>query len=178
MSRIVLEQDPVLVGFIANTHGTVAPSVVKALGGCDLIVHAGDIGSEAALDALRGAAVVAAIRGNSDRLPPLCDLPEALEIVTHDVVIVVVHNHALMEWPPAPRVRAVVSGLWHQPSVVERDGVLLVSPGCGAACAWAPASIAKLAVRGACVEPSILRLKPPSNDDGAYAGSSTPQGVS
>jgi len=64
------------IGVISDTHGLVRPEAAAALQGVDLIVHAGDIGKPAVLDALRDIAPVRAIRGNNDTAPWAMSLPE------------------------------------------------------------------------------------------------------
>src|SRR5439155_24957963 len=69
-----------VVGVISDTHGLVRPDAIEKLCGCDLIVHFGDIGALAVLDALRAVAPVRAVRGNNDKVPWASELP------TDDVV--------------------------------------------------------------------------------------------
>ncbi|MBR2789359.1 MAG: YfcE family phosphodiesterase [Eggerthellaceae bacterium] len=57
------------IGIISDTHGTLDPRALDALAGCDVIIHAGDIGSPAILDELGLVAPVIAVLGN-------CDYPE------------------------------------------------------------------------------------------------------
>ena len=54
---------PMLIGLIADTHGLMRPEAVKALNGVDVILHAGDVGGSAVLDALWAVAPVHAVRG-------------------------------------------------------------------------------------------------------------------
>ena len=56
-----------LVGLISDTHGLIRPEALDALRDSDLIVHCGDIGDPAVLEALRTIAPVHAIRGNNDK---------------------------------------------------------------------------------------------------------------
>ena len=42
-----------LIGVISDTHGLVRPQAIEAMAGADLILHAGDIGNQEVLDALR-----------------------------------------------------------------------------------------------------------------------------
>jgi uncharacterized protein len=52
---------------LADTHGHIDARIAALARGCDLVVHAGDVGNAAVLDALRrGGARVAAVRGNND----------------------------------------------------------------------------------------------------------------
>ncbi|MBN2056334.1 metallophosphoesterase family protein, partial [bacterium] len=57
---------PLLIGAISDTHGVVRPQVYGALEGVDLILHAGDVGSEDVLIELATIAPVHAVRGNMD----------------------------------------------------------------------------------------------------------------
>ena len=54
------------IGVVADTHGSLEPDVLDAIGGVDLILHAGDVGRQSVLDALSAIAPVAAVRGNID----------------------------------------------------------------------------------------------------------------
>lgn len=56
------------IGLISDTHGLLREEAVQALGGVDLIIHAGDIGSEEVIRELRKIAPVIAVRGNCDRV--------------------------------------------------------------------------------------------------------------
>jgi len=68
------------VGVISDTHGLLRPQALEALGG-DRIVHAGDLGDPAVLDALASMAPVTAVRGNIDRGGWAGRLPEAVTLV-------------------------------------------------------------------------------------------------
>jgi putative phosphoesterase len=54
------------VGIIADTHGLLRPEAIAALNGVDHIIHAGDIGGDEVLRALRDIAPVTFVRGNND----------------------------------------------------------------------------------------------------------------
>ena len=54
------------IGVISDTHGLMRPEALAALRGVDAILHAGDIGGEHVLDALRQVAPVTFVRGNND----------------------------------------------------------------------------------------------------------------
>ena len=51
------------VGLVSDTHGLLRRSVILALHGVDLILHAGDIGKPEVLDGLSAVAPVIAVRG-------------------------------------------------------------------------------------------------------------------
>ena len=54
------------IGLISDTHGLLRPEATAFLAGSDHIVHAGDVGDPAILDALAAVAPLTAIRGNVD----------------------------------------------------------------------------------------------------------------
>jgi putative phosphoesterase len=54
------------IGLISDTHGLLRPEVLDAFAHVDHILHAGDVGGEHVLDALRDLAPVIAVRGNVD----------------------------------------------------------------------------------------------------------------
>ncbi len=114
------------IGLIADTHGLLRPEAAAALAGADAILHAGDIGSPAVLDALGALAPVEAIAGNVDR--GWCALPECRRFVLAGVPIVLVHDRKQLPALPAPGA-VVVCGHSHRPSITEEDGVLVVNPG-------------------------------------------------
>jgi putative phosphoesterase len=62
------------IGVISDTHGLLRPEALKALQGAEHILHAGDVGDPAILDALRAVAPVTAIRGNIDEGGPCGNL--------------------------------------------------------------------------------------------------------
>src|SRR5258708_2067846 len=55
-----------LIGLISDTHGLLRESALRALRGVEIILHAGDVGDAAILDALGKLAPVVAVRGNVD----------------------------------------------------------------------------------------------------------------
>lgn len=60
--------DPIhRVGLISDTHGLIRPAALDALRASELIIHCGDIGDAAVLEALRTLSPVHAIRGNNDK---------------------------------------------------------------------------------------------------------------
>ena len=106
------------------------PEALDALQGSDLIIHAGDIGNPAVLNALAKLAPVRAIRGNNDRGAWAADLPttEVIELGPHSIYVL--HNLAELDLDPAAAgFTIVVSGHSHKPAVEERGGVLFVNPG-------------------------------------------------
>jgi putative phosphoesterase len=119
-----------LIGVISDTHGLLRPEAVAALRGVEHILHAGDVGDIAILDALREIAPVTAIRGNVDTSGACAELPATDVVELGDKLFYLVHSmHDLDINPAASGVAMVVSGHSHKPSVEVRNGVVFFNPG-------------------------------------------------
>src|SRR5271154_3412563 len=119
-----------LIGVISDTHGLLRPEAVAALRGVEHILHAGDVGDIAILDALRRIAPVTAIRGNVDVSGACADLPATDGVELGDRLFYLVHwVHDLDINPVVAGVSMVVSGHSHKASVAVRDGVIYFNPG-------------------------------------------------
>jgi putative phosphoesterase len=119
-----------LIGVISDTHGLLRPEAVAALRGVEHILHAGDVGDGAILDALREIAPVTAIRGNVDVSGACAELPATDVVELGGKLFSLVHSvHDLDINPVAAGVAMVVSGHSHKASVQVRDGVIYFNPG-------------------------------------------------
>ncbi|HEX7054504.1 MAG TPA: metallophosphoesterase family protein [Burkholderiales bacterium] len=114
------------IGLISDTHGLLRPEALAYLRGSDRIIHAGDIGDPAILEALRAIAPLTAVRGNNDRGAWARHLRDAERLMAGGVRICVVHDVKAFGGEAC---RVVVAGHSHQPRIEERDGVLYVNPG-------------------------------------------------
>jgi putative phosphoesterase len=118
------------VGLISDTHGLLRPQAVEALRGVRRIIHAGDIGGEEILAALRAIAPVDAVRGNNDRAPWAAHIPTELTLDVGGVAVYVLHDLKELELDPVQTgLKVVIAGHSHKPGVREQDGVLYVNPG-------------------------------------------------
>jgi len=119
-----------VVGVISDTHGLIRPEAVDRLRGSDLIVHCGDIGASAVLDALRAVAPTRAVRGNNDKGPWASELPtdDVIEVGAHTLYVIHDLGELSLE-AAAAGFTAVLSGHSHRPFVERRKGVLFVNPG-------------------------------------------------
>src|SRR5712692_3241208 len=121
---------PVHIGLISDTHGLLRPQALAALGGSDLIIHAGDVGKPEVLAALEKLAPVVAVRGNVDTSPWADTLPETAVAEAGSVRLYVLHNLQALDLNPAVAgFHIVISGHSHQPGKFVRDGVLCINPG-------------------------------------------------
>ncbi|RJF78874.1 metallophosphoesterase family protein [Rhodopseudomonas palustris] len=120
----------VLVGVISDTHGLLRPEALSRLTGVDAIIHAGDIGDVAIIDALRALAPVTAIRGNIDRGAWARVFPETERLQVAGRTLYVLHDLKTLSIDPAPAgIDVVISGHSHVPKVETHGGVLMLNPG-------------------------------------------------
>jgi uncharacterized protein len=119
-----------LIGVISDTHGLLRPEALAALRGVEHILHAGDVGDIAILDALRKIAPVTAIRGNVDTSGACAELPATDVVELGGSLFYLMHSvHDLDINPKAAGVAMVVSGHSHKAKVEVKDGVVYFNPG-------------------------------------------------
>jgi len=148
------------VGVISDTHGLLRASAIEALHGCDLIVHAGDVGDAKVLESLQAScARVIAVRGNVD-MKWAHDLPDTADVVLGGRRIHVLHNvRDLAIDPVTDGFDIVISGHSHIPRIFTQDGVLYVNPGSAGPLRFRlPITIARLTLSPAAAEGRIVEL--------------------
>jgi putative phosphoesterase len=119
-----------VVGLISDTHGLLRDEALRALEGCDLIIHAGDVGKPEILEALKALAPLIAVRGNVDKGAWASALPVTAVAQGGRAAIYVLHDvHELDLDPTAAGFQIVVSGHSHQPVRREQSGILFLNPG-------------------------------------------------
>jgi hypothetical protein len=145
---------------ISDTHGLVRPEALAALAGVERIVHAGDIGAPAVLDALARIAPVTAVRGNNDREGWAARIPETEVVEVGGLSLYVLHDlHELDLDPRAAGFAAIIAGHSHQPRQEERDGVLYLNPGsAGPRRFKLPVSLAVLTIADGRITPELRTL--------------------
>ena len=148
------------IGVISDTHGLLRPAAIEALRGVEHILHAGDVGDPAILDALRSLAPVTAIRGNIDVGGPCADLP-ATEVITLDGhTFYLLHDRQALDLNPlAAGFSAVISGHSHKPLIEWRNGVLYMNPGSAGPRRFSlPISLGLLTVQNDVLQPELVTL--------------------
>jgi putative phosphoesterase len=137
------------IGLVSDTHGLYDPRLAEALWGCDVILHAGDVGSVEVLAELRLIAPVHAVQGNVDS--PDAGWPLSLTLTLGGLTIHVLHvlpvaQSDLAVWSQStqgklpkhaerllkafdPGIEVVVFGHSHSPCLVALGGVMWVNPG-------------------------------------------------
>jgi putative phosphoesterase len=150
----------VTVGVISDTHGLLRPQAVDALRGCDLILHAGDVGSPDVLDALRTIAPTTAIRGNVDTAIWATALPATDVVSVSGLELYMLHDRAALDLDPrAAGFAAVVFGHTHRPGAEVRDGVLYLNPGSAGPRRFSlPVTVARLTITAGQLSPEIVEL--------------------
>jgi putative phosphoesterase len=150
-----------LLGIISDTHGLMRPQALKALAGSDLIIHAGDVGDAAVLDALKAIAPVTAVRGNVDMGALGAALPETAVVDAGALKIFVLHIIAELGVDPAKEgYAAVIYGHSHKPSIETRNGVLYFNPGSAGPRRFSlPISVARVRVEGQTLRPELVTLE-------------------
>jgi putative phosphoesterase len=121
-----------LVGLIADTHGLMREEALRALAGADFILHAGDVGRAAVLEALAAIAPVRAVFGNVDM--PDGTLAAAIDCTLDSVRVHVSHGHELGSPNPealAARYSAdvIVYGHTHRPLMQHVGATFVINPG-------------------------------------------------
>ncbi len=124
------------LGLVSDTHGLFDPKLPLVFGGCDLLLHAGDVTHAAVLDELRRIAPVRAVRGNNDAGPFGESLPEAERIPVEGIRILLVHEARPDQPSPALErlidrepVDLVVHGHSHRPGTARLGPLLFLNPG-------------------------------------------------
>jgi putative phosphoesterase len=131
-----MSREVYVVGLISDTHGLVRPGIAAAFANVQLILHAGDVGGPAVLDALAAIAPVEAVYGNVDD-PHDPSLARERVVTLGGVTLHVSHGHELGR-PTPERALAryagdvVIFGHTHR-AVVVRDGANRIGMNPGAA---------------------------------------------
>ncbi|HEX9652680.1 MAG TPA: metallophosphoesterase family protein [bacterium] len=126
------------IGVIADTHGYLHPNVFRAFEGMELILHAGDIGTEDIITSLESIAPVRAIHGNIDIFPLSTRYPEALALEIHGVGICMIHLFISVRTSPVQnalrnlhigKLELVICGHTHEAKLERKEEVLIFNPG-------------------------------------------------
>jgi uncharacterized protein len=124
--------DAIIIGLVSDTHGLLRESVLEALAGVSLVLHAGDVGGGAILDALGALAPVRAVLGNIDAPDPR--LPPQVQLELGGLSLHMSHGHELGSPKPESLLSRygadiIVYGHTHR-ALVHRAGTrLVVNPG-------------------------------------------------
>lgn len=122
------------IGVISDTHGYLDPRAITALQGVARILHAGDIGSPAIVNALEAIAPLTAVQGNVDAGTALGRrYPVTQRITIEGVYIHMTHvggrPEELRQALPDPKPDVLIFGHSHVALLETSGGVLFLNPG-------------------------------------------------
>ena len=143
------------IGLISDTHGLLRPEAILALEGCDVILHAGDVGGSLIIDTLTQFAPTFAVGGN-------CDIEETFpDYFTAEYggkKLLMVHGHLpIDELFFKPDV--VITGHSHIPLIEEDKNILRINPGsAGPKRFKLPVTIARLTISSGTPVARIITL--------------------
>jgi uncharacterized protein len=151
------------IGVISDTHGLLREEAKAGLEGCDLIIHAGDVGSLAILEELSRMARVEAVRGNVDAGVLAELLPETCELEVSGKKIFVIHQLERLDMlhldPASLGFDVIIHGHSHKPAIQWRGNVLLLNPGSAGPRRFdLPVSLARLRIEAGEALPEIMTL--------------------
>lgn len=160
-----------IIGVISDTHGLLREEALEELRGSDLILHAGDVGDMGIIRRLSEIAPVRAVRGNTDGAAIASALPETdvvdltsptggLTTEGRGPLAYLMHGHKELDLDPvASGFRVLVHGHTHEPSIVEKAGVLYFNPGSAGPRRFdLPVTVGRLRVTGVEVEAEVVDL--------------------
>ena len=148
------------IGVISDTHGLLRPAAIDALQGVEHILHAGDVGDPAILEALRKVAPVTAISGNID-VGGACGYLPATELITlGGHTFYMLHDRQALDLDPvAAGFSAVISGHSHKPLIEWRKGVLYMNPGSSGPRRFSlPISLGLVTIQDGLLRPELVTL--------------------
>lgn len=152
------------VGVLSDTHGILRPRVLELLAGCQLLLHAGDVGvteGEAPiLTRLARLAPVVAVRGNTDHGELAAALPVVQSGELAGMPYRMTHRREDLDPRWLREARLIVFGHSHRPELEWRGDALLLNPGsCGARRFQLPLTIAVVTVAAKRLVPQILAVE-------------------
>ena len=116
------------VDIVSDTHGHLSPELMAAIDGCDLLIHAGDITSEADFEELRASVPqIKAVLGNNDFYYEYGPGVDKLNIFVYEGLRFSVAHYR--EDLPVGSSDVAVCGHTHRAKIVELGHCLVINPG-------------------------------------------------
>ena len=117
-----------VIGLISDTHGLLREEIINNLNGCDLILHAGDVGKNDIIEKIKMIAPVEFVYGNIDKnndpnyIDKIIRLNETNLYLIHNINDIKVDLIDL-------NINIVVYGHSHKSKIYIKDGILYINPG-------------------------------------------------
>ncbi|HSQ88981.1 metallophosphoesterase family protein [Romboutsia sp.] len=119
-----------IIGLISDTHGLLRKEVVEKLRGCDLIIHAGDIGKIEVVEKLKDIAQTELVKGNCDKNIDSNIMPEEKIIEVRDKRIYLIHDIEKLKVDlKKENIDIVVYGHSHKKNIYTENGIIYINPG-------------------------------------------------
>ena len=148
------------IGVISDTHGLLRLEAREALRGCELILHAGDVGTPEVLRELKLIAPVVAVRGNIDTAgwAKWLHATEIAECAERSLYVL--HNIAELDLnPKAAGFAAVIYGHSHKANIEWKNGVLFFNHGSAGPRRFSlPVTVGKIEIVDGELRPEIITL--------------------
>ncbi len=113
------------IGIISDTHGSLPSKVFDVFSGVDLIIHAGDIGSDDIITELSSICRVITVHGNMDTPELALKYPKQIVFEEHGYKFHLSHKDSYN----AGAVDIVIQGHTHTPLIKRETGKLHINPG-------------------------------------------------
>lgn len=148
-----------LIGVISDTHGLLREEVKALFKDCEMILHAGDVGTEPVLAELRKIKNTVAVRGNVDYWADKLKEREYVEVENKKILIL--HNIAELAVDPVEnKVDVVIYGHSHKAVIKNENGVLYFNPGSAGPVRFRlPVTAGLLKIENGEIEAEIINLK-------------------
>ncbi len=160
------------IGVLSDTHGLLRPEAPAALAGCDLILHAGDVGDLEILAQLGAIAPVHAVYGNTDHGQLRAGLPltTVVDLGAADGAVgdggpvgplaYLLHIAEDLDLDPAAAgIQLVVTGHTHRPEIRQAGGVTYLNPGAAGHRRFSlPVTVARVVVEDGVLTPEIVEI--------------------
>lgn len=149
-----------IIGLISDTHGLLRAEVIQNLKGCDLIIHAGDIGKYEVIDRLREIAPLEVVLGSCGRniedesisTEKIVQIGEKKLYIIHDISKL---NIDLQQ----EKISFVVYGHSHKKNIYTENGIIYINPGSiGPKRFKLPTTMAKLYIDEELINKNFLKL--------------------
>lgn len=149
-----------IIGVISDTHGLLRAEALRILNGCNAIIHAGDVGSQEVLLALKKIAPIHVVRGNVDHGSWAETMPVTYIAVIGERYFYLAHNRDSIDIDPAAAcVDAVIFGHTHTPELYKRGNVIYMNPGStGPRRFTKPVSMGRIIINDRGIYPELINL--------------------
>ena len=144
------------IGLISDTHGLLRPEAIVALEGCDVILHAGDVGNSLIIETLSQFAPTFVVGGN-------CDIeetfPDYFSTEYGGKKLLMYHGHlSIDEQNFKPDI--VITGHSHVPLIEKNKNILRINPGsAGPKRFKLPVTVARLTISDGTPIARLINLK-------------------